>query len=707
MRTQTKLLLAGCGLTTLLWFASAWGPMLSPTTIAPAGATASERPATAETLTTLDDGAGPAAADAPARTPVTEDATASPSDDQPAAEDQTPLRVVHVVDARGRSVAAAAVSRVDRSAPAPIEAAIQVGPDGSFDLGQLLGIADARAREVRTSIDLRGALESSAHRASPSGLQWGAGVRGGDVQSRLFLSFSGFPPIDDGKPPRLLPLGVTDASGRCRVRLADDAVILATTKAEWASGLVEANDGDAQADGEIVLVVHPPCVVRGVVVDAAGRALAGAMVAARAFGTRGTAHGRSVADVATDAGGAFALTLDAVATYDIQATHGEHASETLRLDARATTAESVRLRMLDALELRGDVHTAAGAPAAKASVQVHRADADAGADRFVTPFEATATADEDGTFRVSVPGAGRYLVTASLDAHAPSVPTLVAATASGTPDLHLHLRAWTPMTGTVRWDDGTPIAGATLTAHPEPGQPDANVTPGSVETDADGRFEFWALGHVRYEVVCVPVAAAEARERRVGITPSPQEFVFDRASIQGVSVRIRLVVPEGQRQESATAIVSQKLASGWVRGREREITFDAEHVGTVAHLKQGETYAVELRGGFSRCRTTPFVAGVDAERTLVAKAPGQVTVQVFEADGSPAFGATAILREDAPDGLRRDDATKTTGLDGRAHWESVSALPWLVLAARDGREGAFVRLQVEPDGEHRVEVRLR
>lgn len=709
MRMPMKLLLAACGLGALALTAYHWPG--STTTIAPAPAEslASPAPSSADTLRSEGQDGPRAASDAPTRTPLatdTENRTPTDSESPPDAELEE--MVVHVVDSRGRSQAGAAVFRTDRVTANDV-GLIQYAADGTLELKRAMALTFAAPttpsldQELGQTFTLRGLVTSDAQVSGSLGSGTGS-------MPMTFRVHWGQPPPDDGEPPKLLPLGTTDASGKCRVRVARGTVLLATTSDGCSSGLIDSGDDAVRTDGEIVLPVYPTLLVRGVVVDAAGRPLAGSTLAARASGRRGAARGRSLADVATDDDGGFVLALDAVATFEITARLGNLQSETLRLDARAAVVAPVRIRMVEAIAVRGDVRDPLGALRAEASVRVRRADVDPGADRFAKPFDATVTTDAEGAFQVLVPGPGRYVAIASHDEHAPSAPTAIAVGAPRGEDVtHLLLRTWATMSGTVRWDDASPVVGAQLTARPEPGAGADDTEPRTTETGDDGSFVFANLpGHLRYELICVPhPALPHTRVVRPGIWPSTQDFVLEQKALRGASVRIRLIVPAGVRYESGSVLVSRLLPSGWARGEDQSIGFDGDHFGTVDALVPGETYAVELRGEYSRCRTAPFVAGVDAERSLTLKHAGSVTVLVREADGSPAFGATAILREDAPVGLRRDDAAKRTDLHGRAHWESVSSLPWFILAAREGIEGDPVPLLVEPNTEHRIEVRLR
>lgn len=709
MRMPMKLLLAGCALGALALTALCWPRLAVTAAPAPAGSLASPSPLAGDPLTSEGRRDDRAASDAPARTPLAADTeNRTPPDSESPADPDLEETVVHVVDARGRSLAGAAVFRTDRVTAAGTDM-IQLAADGSFELSRAMTMMFAAPptpsleREIRQTITLSAVLSGDAQ---ASGMP-ASGTGSLPIALRVHW---GQPPPDDGEPPRLLPLGTTDASGRCRVRVPHGTVLIATTSDGCSSGLIDSRDDAALTDGEIVLPVYPTLFVRGVVVDAAGRPLSGSTLAARAFGHRGTARGRSLADVATDDAGGFVLALDAVATFELTAQLGELKSETLLVDARAARSESVRIRMLDAIEVRGDVRDPQGALRAEASVRVRRADADPSADRLAKPFDATVTTDAEGNFHLLVPGPGHYVATARHDEHAPSAKTTIAVGATRGEDVtHLLLRTWATMSGSVRWDDGSPVMGAQLTASPEPGADADDPEPRSTETGDDGSFAFTHLpGHLRYELTCVPdPALPHTRVVRPGLWPSVQDFVLEAKALRGASVRIRLTVPDDARYESGSVLVSRLLPTGWARGADRDLAFDDTHLGTLDGLAPGETYAVELRGQYSRCRTEPFVAGVDAERTLTFKHPGAVTVLVCEADGTPAFGATAILREDAPDGLRRDDATKQTDLHGRARWDSVSALPWFILAARDGQEGQPVRVLVEPGRDHEIEVRLR
>jgi len=502
------------------------------------------------------------------------------------------------------------------------------------------------------------------------------------------------------RPVRLEQVGRTGRDGTCRVPLAGDQTLLAATS-HGSSGLVAL---DVPAGGAtVVLEVRASSRVAGIVVDAAGRPLADAVVEARP--DAGAFPEPRWMTATTDQEGRFAFALDPFGWFELVARAGEAGSERLRIDAEPATSASVRMRMLGAVVLQGVVVDPGGSVCAGAAVRVVRVGPDASADPRTRPFSASVETAADGSFRVLLPSAGDYLAGARHDAWAHAVPEPVHIGAGSVPPrLRLSLVAPGTMHGTVRWQDGFAVEGAEVTATPTtpaPAGSDGDFVGKKVraEVQGDGSYRLEGLvPHVRYRLVCVPdPTRAYARAERTDVVPSCQDFTFDREALRGARLRLLLQTSTGEMPAGTSVLVSRRTADGtWQRGEPQELTIE-DGQAWIEGLQRGTTYAVELRSQFGRCRTDPFVAGVDGERMLRLTRPGSVDVVVHDENGRPLLGARVVLREPAPEGLRRDDAVRTSDVFGHARWDSVSVLPWTVFAEYGGRRSEVVPLALEPE----------
>ncbi|HLU40690.1 MAG TPA: carboxypeptidase-like regulatory domain-containing protein, partial [Planctomycetota bacterium] len=511
---------------------------------------------------------------------------------------------------------------------------------------------------------------------------------------------------------RFEEVGRTGPDGTCRLPSTGDLTLLATTPRST-SGLVHFT---APAEGaRVVLVVRRTATVRGVVVDAAGQPLADATVEAAPPAGAFPQPRRTTTTTGRD--GRFALDLDAFGPHDLTARAGDIGSETLRIEASPGTGEDVRIRMLGAVALHGDVRDPRGAPSTDATVYVVRLGADPHADPRAQRFEGTANASGDGSFRILLPAAGEYLVTAQHAqwAHAEAVRVRIDAGRPPEP-VRLVLGERAAMAGTVRWIDGFPAAGARVVVRPIAPALPRGVNPGPfvgptgfADVREDGTYRIEGLQpHVRYRVLCMPDPGRPyVRIERTDVAPSLQDFVLDRALFGDAEVRLMLR-SGGQAIGTAHAIVSRRGRDGtWQRGQPTQITFDAGGQAIIGGLERGATYAIELRcEALGRCRTAPFVAGATTDQIVQPVAPGRVEVTVLDSAGRPVLGAKVVLREDAPAGLRPQDSIRTTDVAGRAVWDSVSVLSWTVFAERGEERSEPVAVKVASHKTSRVEITL-
>lgn len=174
---------------------------------------------------------------------------------------------------------------------------------------------------------------------------------------------------------------------------------------------------------------------------------------------------------------------------------------------------------------------------------------------------------------------------------------------------------------------------------------------------------------------------------------------------------MRLLVPprNGVAATDASVIVAHRDGKGtWRKSDGHGAKIDPTGQLVVEGLRRGETYAIELRcDGVGRCHAEPFVAGSATDLALRPEAPGRLEVVVPDSAGRPCLGARVALRwQPTAEDLRREDSVRTTDVLGRAHWDSVSGLPWTI-AAECGRERAPTQdVVVESGGTVQVELKL-
>ncbi|MEZ5966186.1 MAG: sigma factor-like helix-turn-helix DNA-binding protein [Planctomycetota bacterium] len=591
---------------------------------------------------------------------------------------------------------------------------------------------DAVTRADRLTLDL---AESRSRGRSPASPRSEAGealllaslAHGSDRESSVASLVAFLDRSVSSRRKRLQEVGRTGRDGTCRVPATGTLTLLATT-ARASSGLIRF---EVPASGvQVVLEVVDLCAVRGVVVDAAGQPLAGAEVESSPSDSWPQAR-RCTATTGAD--GRFELSLDAAGWHDghhdadqvvgargqtsgwheLAARKGDASSETSRIEAAPGSSVEVRLRMLGAVTLTGAVRDPRGAVCAGAAVHVERTDRDPSADPRVRPFSAEVTTGEDGSFCVLLPSAGDYLAMAKHDEWAPGPMTPVHV-ATGAPPLHvrLDLSDRGVIRGTVRWQDGLPVAGARITAQPQaadgpPGSSRAFLGDAiSAETDAGGAYRIEGLiPRRRYALQCTPDPARPyARAIRSDVEPSLQDFAFDRDALRGASLRLLLQTDGEPPPRSARVVVCKRRDAVWLPGTAHQVEVRDGQLW-IEGLERGATYAVEVRGtDYGRCRAAPFVAGVDGERLLRLVRPGAVDVRVHDGRGRPVLGARVVLREAAPDGLRRDDVERRTDVSGCAAWESVSVLPWTVFAEAGGRRSETTSFVPEAEGKTTVEL---
>jgi RNA polymerase sigma factor (sigma-70 family) len=222
----------------------------------------------------------------------------------------------------------------------------------------------------------------------------------------------------------------------------------------------------------------PGAVLRGHVVDAAGRPVARAEVAIGQWGEIG--HYETV----TDAEGAFELTGLPVGELPVRAGHDDHGKARATVSTSATTATTCRFELSRGLELKGRVVDPDGQPVGKAMIECLAEEG--GPERWYA-FVAT---DAHGAFvAANRPARGTLRLTVHADGHEPLFVRGIDPGAEPLLRLERVQPASVHISARVVDPEGRPVANARAGAFRR------GVDRGSADdaTDNDGRFELGPL----------------------------------------------------------------------------------------------------------------------------------------------------------------------------------------------------------------------
>ena len=474
-------------------------------------------PAPARRMTGGAPGEPPAALDARPLALVTAEAELDPSAPQGAIEG----RVVNW--GNGEPVAGAEVSlALDDGAATTVT----TGADGGFRF------APARAGRVTlASITASGYLPFAPEWGhSPIELWARPGVRVRDVvvyltpaidYTGVVLSAAGEPVA--GAEVRLidLPAGEqeivsirdryrTDARGEFSFHAPDFALLEARASGH---GTGRARlDGGAQTSHRLTIRLGPAAAeerlgsaqLAGVVVDAAGEPVSGALVRAEPLRRPPPALPIdpdlvAAARAVTGEDGRFALAGLDPATYRVEARTGEHAPARAEVTLAAGAREEVRLALSAGAVLAGQVTGAGGEPVPAFTVVVSRAEG------LAAHLAAVRTVvDREGRFAIDGLAPGDYQVQATAHGHAPSgrVSGEAAVPPARPAPITLVLPAGGTLTGHVRTSGGAPLENARVSVEGGLGEATSPVPfAASAVTGADGAFVLRGLAPGRRSVV--------------------------------------------------------------------------------------------------------------------------------------------------------------------------------------------------------------
>lgn len=528
-------------------------------------------------------------------------------------------------------------------------------------------------------------------------------VPGAQVRLATPISPAILPPrpggVDEaaGTPTDADFLGVTDAYGRCRVRAVAGQTLLATDRQLHAA--IAAVGDEAARSGRAELFLKPGTGLRATVIGLDGKGVAGAMVTAMAVD-----GGRSFTGAA-DACGTCLWRLDGECRYDVTARDGERLAETVRIPGRVGGVEEVRVRVLGVAAIDGRVLDPHGAPAAGASVKV-TSDPRGGGRRG---FEFSAASEEDGTFHLPLPGAGRYWVTAEHPDWARSPVGDFNVMVGNPTQASVRLAVRAEFQGVVRWKDGPPITGAAVSFETRAVFGAYGWVSEATETSS-GEDGTYRLGNVSseetYAATCVPDATRPfVRMARPGLRPSPQHFVFDFAATMGASIDVAINVDAGDApREVVTRLRLHDGQRVWTPGVDEPLPVVAGRA-RLERLSPGATYTVDVRAlGFGQVRSETFVAGQDPTATVRLSRAARLEVRVLDGREDVAVGAEVFLGDAFPQGLSlhaRADAR------GRVAFTDLPPGSFRLHARRAERRPVEATVELVAGKLTRVELQLR
>ncbi len=401
----------------------------------------------------------------------------------------------------------------------------------------------------------------------------------------------------------------------------------------------------------------------GLVVDAEGKPVEGALVTLDAIGHR--------ENVSTDATGRFRFH-QPPGTYQLKVTHERYRTheQPLQLPSKEVTV------VLDAGgSISGRVVDAAGAPVVGADVTVMPAVL----DEVLSQFEGgnlRAPTDAEGKFEISGLLAGRLVVSATADSMGTTVSdALVLQPGEHRDGLVLTLDEPVDVRGTVLDEQRRPLAGARVTWDPA----DEKSALMGVLMDA-------VRGRVDQVLRFMPSPGFTDSEGHYVVRGLPVSKVKLEVSISGYADGSR-VAGRGE-----TVDFTLKKAGGRVRGR---VVDEGGHalgrfaVNGAAFTPSDGRFEVEVYGhedtlsvtarGFSRQQQVVLLEGPEKDLgDIVMKRGRQLRVEVVTSDGQPLAG----VRVAAAQKIDGDDCT--TKADGRCVIEPLLELQTEVKATKDG-----------------------
>lgn len=430
--------------------------------------------------------------------------------------------------------------------------------------------------------------------------------------------------------------------------------------------------------------------VRGTLVDAGGKAVAGAIV--RTDESAGE----------TDASGMFRIAGVPAGSHSVQAVWKEEFSahkENVRV--RKGEETEVALRLARAPLISGTViEEATRRPIAGATVSASPA---AGFAFGRRRQERTARSDARGRFRLAGLVARRYVVEASREGFLPAAISGISAALSSPGNANLALARAASLSGHALDEKGQPVAGArvrltrdfNMRAMLRGGNPASFLANAGVLTGPDGSFQLRKLSAGRN----LSVEAAKtgyATAHRPGLSLKTGEAIKDVSLVlrKGLEARGRVVDGGGQPVASAEVRTARREAGvGEGRAAIRLAGMDREKPDAVTGadgsfvlkgLEEGEYTVSVFREGFARKSVPSLEVKAKEENVwppITLSAGLAVAGFVRDAKGDPIGGAQLFSIEPSGGGRPQDSVSEP---DGRFRFDGLADRPILLNVSAAG-----------------------
>ena len=493
------------------------------------------------------------------------------------------------------------------------------------------------------------------------------------------------PPSDD-----LLAVLQTDTSGRVTTTVECDSVV-AAVECEGrfpAKGRLQRGVDGAR---ERKLILPRGRRVRGRVELADGSVAPQARVRAR-----GNYAPPPDPDALTvDANGGFELLLRPRCGYELWATVGDQTTFREQIETYREIAEPVVLHVPGARSIRGTVLDARREPLADARVQVWLDGVGKPYASRAEPESYEARSDRSGRFEIPVRSFARYGVFASAEGNcAALVQYAEPDPANAHPELLLAMPAAQQITGRVRREDGSPVAGVRVHASPPSfvvtpwGQPSLHdrFRPTHGSTDANGAFSLDVHPGTRWNLTAHPIAdnpqfvveRTDVAAGTIGV-----DLLVGANDLRGAAVRGVVVDMQGAAVESFTLSLVA-IEDGRAAGRSgNRLQRDGNRFDSIP-LPVGRSYAIDVEperpesGAAQGARVLadvrfgPFVVlddGLDV--TIRLPEVGVLPVQVVRADGGSMRGISTMLTRTPRFGAEQVSALRVDAT-GRSTWKRVT-----------------------------------
>ena len=503
-----------------------------------------------------------------------------------------------------------------------------------------------------------------------------------------------------------VPLALTGEDGTATILLSPDETVrlLASNgwRAEWTA--TDAPRGDA--------ILREPTLLLGTVSDDREMPLAHAWVTAQALSPHLLRGGSLFATVAvTDATGRYSLHIPAEAELHVTAVATGHLPAWVRSDPN-DIERTASLVLTRAAAVAGSVVDVGGARLPGAVVTA----IPGGPPGLMTsrmPIRALARTRADGRFSFHALGPNAlYSFAVNVAGFAPSKIEARAPAASDSLDLRIVLGTGSTAAGRVVDEAGNPVARASVSLDPVPGDGDRRAMERNsasearpVTTDASGVFTLRHLAAGRYDVQAHAVGFAVSFTPAVPIEGSAidlGEIVLSR----GLELVGRVEAEEGEPVSGATVSWRTDRASlppGSARlerrpyqifddGREEEgVSTDPDGRFTIPDLADGQTLDLHVHGaGYARKVLPGLVIPREEELIVSLQRAGDVTGRVVDRQGAPVQAEVQLDRGEQdrhsfllPSGVRGFHVSGS-GEDGTFTFRDVAPGTWRLEASARG-----------------------